>query len=237
MAEPSAQEIARKLDLPQDVMLTCLPVASVRERLDTLLSSHARLRQATEGMAAKRCAEFVAGRLCADQSLRRLGVPAEFPLPAPSRLPLWPAGTLGSISHCSSLAVAAAARKSEYRALGVDVETLISPKVAKDIQSSIAREDELIALEKHVPCRWRSMTMLFSAKEALFKALYPQTGRFMDFDAAQCHDCRDGWLDLCLIRDWSSQWRTGTKVRVRHAWIGDTVIAAACIPLAYSHSL
>lgn len=188
------------------------------------------LRLAVEGMSIKRRAEFVAGRICADQSLRKMGIIAEFPLPVRNRLPVWPHGASGSISHCSAMAVAMTAIKSGYSALGIDVEPLIDPGIALEIQESVCRNDELAGLERYMPCRTRSLTMLFSAKEALYKALFPLAGQFKDFHSAEFCACEAGSLVLRLTHDWTSRWRAGTKVKIRYAWLGQTVISAVCMP-------
>ncbi|WP_168734328.1 4'-phosphopantetheinyl transferase family protein [Pseudothauera nasutitermitis] len=218
------------LGLPQDVTLSGISIPAVREAMEEPLPPGPALRFALEDMSAKRRTEFAAGRICAARSLRKLGVIAEFPLPVRDRLPVWPSGVLGSISHCATMAVAMTAMKSRYCALGVDVESLIDPGVALEIQPSVCRDGEWIGLENHVPCRARSVTLLFSAKEALYKALYPLTGRFEDFHAAEFCGCEAGALVLRLTHDWTSCWRAGTRIRVRYAWLDRMVVSAAFIP-------
>jgi len=222
--------IPKMLGLPRDVMLSGISVPAVRKAMEEHLLPNLALRLAVKGMSLKRRTEFVAGRICADQSLREMGIIAEFPLPVRNRLPVWPHGVSGSISHCSTMAVAMTAIKSGYSALGVDVEPLIDPGIALEIQESVCRSDELAGLERHMPCRMRSLTMLFSAKEALYKALFPLASQFEDFHFAEFCACEAGFLMLRLTHDWTSCWRAGTKMKIHYAWLGQMVISAVCMP-------
>jgi enterobactin synthetase component D len=194
------------------------------------LSSNAFLQFVPKDMSARRRIEFMAGRICAARSLREMGVGAEFPLPVKDRLPVWPSDVLGSISHCATMAVAMTARKTRYCALGIDVEPLIAPNVALEIQQCICCNEELIGMEKHMPCQVRSLTLLFSAKEALYKALFPLVGQFKDFHAAELCEFDVGSVVLRLTHDWNACWRVGTKIRVRYAWLGLVVVSVVCIP-------
>lgn len=226
-----APDLSERLGLPQDVALSGILISAVRETMKELWPSNSSPLLVLEGMSAKRRAEFLAGRLCAARSLGEMGIVGEFPLPVKDRLPVWPSGVLGSISHCTTLAVAMAAMKSKYRALGIDVESLINSATARSIWQSVCSHEELTGLERCLSCRMRSLTLLFSAKEALYKALFPLTGRFRDFHAVEFCGCEAGSVILRLTHDWTSRWRVGTKIRVRHVWLGRAIICAVCVPV------
>ncbi|EMK3529664.1 4'-phosphopantetheinyl transferase superfamily protein [Pseudomonas aeruginosa] len=226
-------DLAELLALPQDIKLSGLaPAAGGTAMVDewSLLSGWS-LQEMTEGMGRKRRTEFVAGRICAWRSLSEMKVAAEFPLPVRDRMPVWPLGVLGSISHCASLVVAMTAPASRFRALGVDVETVIDSATVLNIQHSIGSDGELTVLESVVPDRARALTLLFSAKEALYKALYPLVGEYKDFHAAQVVGCRAKALVLRLTEHWNAQWRCGTHVLVRFAWLGNEVLTAVWLPV------
>lgn len=182
----------------------------------------------------KRRAEFMAGRLCAAWALEALCVEAVFPLPSQGRLPVWPSGILGSISHCDSLAVCIAAMQTRYCALGIDVESLIEPGIACEIRHSIASEGELQSLAGAMPLslpgQCHGLTQLFSAKEALYKALFPLTGRFQNFGAAEFCGYQVGRLMLRLTHDWAPCWPLGTIIGVSQFWVANRVISIASIP-------
>ncbi|MGZ3133657.1 4'-phosphopantetheinyl transferase family protein [Pseudomonas aeruginosa] len=224
--------LADLLELSPDIRLSGLALPTGRTSMNVLgLSPTSWLGQSmVTGMSHKRRREFLAGRLCAFHSLSEMGVDAEFPLPAQDRLPIWPPGILGSISHCASVAVAMAAPASRFHALGIDVETLIDADVAQDIWHSVGRESERVCLERNIPCRARSLTLLFSAKEALYKALYPLSRQYKDFHAAEIISYQTKALVLRLTEDWCGSWRGGACVEVRYAWLDREVLTAVCIP-------
>lgn len=222
-------DISEKLGLPQDVALSGISISAVRKAMERPLPLSSSLEFAVRDMSAKRRTEFVAGRACVAQSFQQMGAIASFPLPVKNRLPVWPSGVLGSISHCDTIAVAMAAEESKYLALGVDVESLIEPTTVLDIQKTVCLSEELSSLARHVPCRVRALTLLFSAKEALYKALFPSTGKFEGFHSAELCSCDARSLVLRLTHDWAPHWRANTRIRVRHAWLGQAVVSAVCI--------
>jgi len=225
------RQISTLLGLPPDVSLSALPIGAIQQAIGKGWFDDA-TTPSLFGMGSKRRVEFLAGRLCAAWSLRAMGVAAPFPLPVHNRLPLWPSNVVGSISHCNSLAVALTAPGSEYQAVGIDVESLIDPLTASEIRRLVGCDEEWVRLERYVPCRQQSLTQLFSAKEALYKALFPAVGHFKDFDAARFCGYESGTLLLRLTHDWSSCWPVDTRVRVRQGWLGKVLVSAVCITQA-----
>ncbi|WP_157677790.1 4'-phosphopantetheinyl transferase family protein [Marinobacter sp. es.042] len=126
----------------------------------------------------KRKSEFRTGRYLARQALMELGISSCPIPPGKNREPLWPNGTSGSISHCDSLIVAVAASNLHYRSIGVDVE-LNKPlpiDVAELILSSEeAENNHCVNGVKHLE------TLIFSAKESVFKCIFPMAGVYFDF--------------------------------------------------------
>jgi len=181
------------------------------------------------GMGSKRKTEFLSGRLCAAQSLEAMGVRAPFPLPVCDRLPVWPVGVVGSISHCNSMALAITAHTSDYQALGVDAELLLDIRGSSEIRNQIGCDHEWSRLEKYTTCQRHAVTRLFSAKEALYKALFPSIGHFKDFDAAKFSGYKHGAMFLQLTHDWAPCWPKGRLIKVHQCRFGQTVISAVCI--------
>jgi enterobactin synthetase component D / holo-[acyl-carrier protein] synthase len=128
----------------------------------------------------KRINEFAAGRACARRALATFGV-TDFVLRAASdRQPLWPADFVGSITHTAGLCVAAVVPRSKFKALGLDSERSGAP--TPDIWSTLCRSDELAWVESLQPEeRPAAATLIFSAKEAVYKCQYPITGEWLDF--------------------------------------------------------
>lgn len=129
--------------------------------------------------------EFAVGRACARRALGLLGVdPVAIPYDA-GRAPIWPEGILGTITHCTGYLAAAVARTADLAALGFDAEphdALGNDGVLHLVSSAEERAHlaELAAVRPDV--HWDRA--LFSAKESVYKAWSPLTGRWLDFTEA-----------------------------------------------------
>ncbi|MEM9603315.1 MAG: 4'-phosphopantetheinyl transferase superfamily protein [Pseudomonadota bacterium] len=153
-----------------------------------------------------RRAEFLAGRALARTAMRLAGVcagPTQGQVPiAADRSPVWPPGVNGAISHSHGRCVVAVST-NPHTYVGVDTERL-------------AHDDALDAIVKHalVPEERKQMdrnaaysasqwaTLVFSAKETLYKLLYPTVRQFFGFDAACVTGSVDGGeLSLRLLCD------------------------------------
>lgn len=128
----------------------------------------------------KRQAEFATARNLARQSMRDLGLAAGPILRGAKREPIWPEGTLGSMTHAEGCAVACVARRGVVRSLGIDVE--LSDRVGKGLYKKVFTEAELQYLAHKEE---RHAGLLFSAKEAVYKATFPLVGRFIGFQEAE----------------------------------------------------
>lgn len=133
-----------------------------------------------EGAVPRRVQEFTAGRTCARAALSALGF-RNVAIPVGSRRqPLWPAGIVGSISHAGGYCMAAACSRKHFAGLGVDIEqaTPLSDSLVELVSTS--RERTWLATQ---PARVRGLLakFLFSAKEAVFKCLYPVYGEELEF--------------------------------------------------------
>ncbi len=128
----------------------------------------------------KRQAEFLAGRLCAHHALARLNGPTASIPAGKDRAPQWPAGYVGSITHSDTRAAAIVGHASHFSGLGIDHEEIMEPALAEKLQRSIL-------LPQETPLRPQSLTfaaftsLVFSAKEALYKATYPLIGKMFGF--------------------------------------------------------
>ncbi|MFO1059858.1 MAG: 4'-phosphopantetheinyl transferase superfamily protein [Dongiaceae bacterium] len=129
----------------------------------------------------KRVREFTEGRHCARMALRRLGLPAAPILRGEGREPLWPAGIVGSITHCEGYRAAAVARASAAATLGIDAE--IHAPLPQGVARMVLVEEERdwLARAPEGICWDR---VIFSAKESVFKAWWPLARRWLDFGQA-----------------------------------------------------
>lgn len=135
-------------------------------------------------MAPGRQATFSSGRWCASQCLRQIGITTDQIGIGPSHEPLWPANVTGSISHTDVWAWAAVATSDEIGAVGIDVEQIRPFDTA--ILELIFTSNERRWLA-NVPAKQRTLfcTALFSAKESLYKALFPAHQQFIEFHEAE----------------------------------------------------
>lgn len=144
-----------------------------------------RLPETLNTAAPKRKQEFVAGRCCAASALQQLTGQRIYPERAADATPQWPAGVCGSISHSHGIAAAAVGRTATWHTLGLDVERWISAERATRLAKHILVEDEWAHFSNLAPdAAARYLTLCFSAKESLFKALYPVVQRRFYFSAA-----------------------------------------------------
>lgn len=132
----------------------------------------------------KRQVEYLAGRYCAMAALKRLGAQQQTVVRRRDKSPGWPLGYTGSISHSQGLALAVTGESSRFQALGIDAERQVSDGQAQRLTRMILQpEDQALQQTQRLPLAW-FLTLTFSAKESLFKLLYPQIGRYFGFDAA-----------------------------------------------------
>jgi len=131
----------------------------------------------------KRRAEYLAGRYLAKTVLSRLGVNDYVLTSAADRSPQWPERIAGSLSHnVDSVLCAAHQCRHDGSCVGLDIETRMDVERANNLWPGIADEIEYDWLHSHNPISFASMlTLSFSAKESLYKALYPQVKRYFDF--------------------------------------------------------
>jgi 4'-phosphopantetheinyl transferase EntD len=132
----------------------------------------------------KRRREFTTGRACARAALARLGQPPVAILRGERGSPGWPPGIVGSITHCAGYRAAAVGRASEVLAIGLDAEPDEPlPDGVLDVISLAAERASLAALAASaLGPNWDRM--LFCAKESVYKAWFPLTGRWLGFEQA-----------------------------------------------------
>ncbi|KLG16277.1 enterobactin synthase [Enterobacter roggenkampii] len=140
------------------------------------LPHHAELANA----GRKRKAEHLAGRIAAAHALPDHTVPGI----GPSGEPLWPVGISGSITHSGTQAMAVAVRYPDAL-VGIDCEAILPDREAREIQDGIIDAQEAICLTRSGYPFALALTLAFSAKESLFKALFPAVRRYMGFDCAR----------------------------------------------------
>jgi 4'-phosphopantetheinyl transferase EntD len=148
------------------------------EPLACLLPEEAtQLGQAVES----RIREFTSARTCARQALRNLGYPSTPILRGVNGEPIWPAGVVGSITHCDGYRAAAVAMQRDVLTVGIDAE--IHEELPAGVLEHVSNEEERAWLPE-APAGIHWDRLLFCAKESVYKAWFPLTGRWLDFEDA-----------------------------------------------------
>lgn len=160
----------------------------------------------------KRKAEFVAGRYLAQKALIALDADSTVVGIGMNREPLWPAAFVGSISHTNEFAICAVANRNDVRRIGIDIEYYVDLTVAREIVGVVLTESEYRFVGTLMNPNLTVLTIIFSAKESLFKALYPELGFFFDFDVADTVviDFENSTFKLTLVKALSAVLPVGT---------------------------
>jgi enterobactin synthetase component D len=160
------------------------------------LPHHQRLSNAVD----KRKAEHLAGRIAACEALRFHGVNDCVPEVGLHREPCWPPGFTGSVTHIHNMALATVMiDELPLRAgIGIDCEEIMTPQLAQEIYGGIIDSAEKEIFDASPFAFHHALTLVFSAKESLFKALFRHVGRYFDFSAASISKIDDKQVVLIL---------------------------------------
>ena len=171
-AENSGESLMRSL-LPPDIC-----VAETTGDFGHLRDAE---REYFASAVPKRVREATTARSCARLALKRLYLrepeltePPTEPVfvPRADGSPAWPAGVVGSMTHCAGYRAAAVASAHRYAGVGIDVEPAVPLSAA--VHELIVRDEE-----KRFAFGVYSK-VLFSAKEAALKTWYPLGFRGFD---------------------------------------------------------
>jgi 4'-phosphopantetheinyl transferase EntD len=170
-----------------------------------MTSLHPEERDVIKNAVAKRQHEFATGR-----ALLRELIGAATLIPTDHRrAPQWPDGFCGSLAHDDRCAVAAVSKDPSVRAIGIDVES--TALLADDMAALILRPEER-ALDAH---------LVFSLKEAAYKAWSSLGGRLLDHQdvLVAVHGTR---FDARVVAD-------GVRFEGGFAVVGDRTVALVVV--------
>ncbi|WP_162261005.1 MULTISPECIES: 4'-phosphopantetheinyl transferase family protein [unclassified Nocardioides] len=133
----------------------------------------------------ERAREFATARACARAALSDIGHPPVPLLRGEHGHPDWPHGVVGSLTHCRGYRAAAVAPAAQWRAVGIDAEP--HEPLPEGVLSFIASPEESALVAQLMAARrgihWD--TVLFSAKESIYKAWFAFTGERLGFGDAR----------------------------------------------------
>lgn len=180
-----------------------------------------------------RKSDFGDARWCAHELLRSAGKDAPI-LRADKGMPLFPAGIVGTLSHTKGLRCAMVGDVNDWQSVGLDVEKAepLSGGVFHSVTSTTERW-ALSRLAGSARCENLLGTVLFSAKESVYKSWFPLTGRFLDFDEAELSlDIDSGELGGLAV---GGRWRARLLAsespvsEITGSWVmKDGFVATAC---------
>lgn len=126
-----------------------------------------------------RTREFATARACARQALDKLASPPVAILCGSRGEPIWPPGVAGSITHCSGYRAAAVTLQTKALAIGIDAE--VHDQLPPGVLQSVCVPEEIAWLSKTSHgVHWDRV--IFSAKESVYKAWFPLTKLWLDFE-------------------------------------------------------
>ena len=198
-----------------------VPSAAAIVRSADAVAEFAEEESAIAGATIARQREFLGGRNAARRALLALGAPAVPLLPDRDRVPRWPAGYIGSISHCATACAAVAVRRVHARSVGLDVE----PNVALPcgIERLILSPWEFVRLPYHCTGIADCRKLAFVAKEAFYKCFFPVCRTFLEFrDVRLCwglsDECSGNFRAELIKRD---RVACGVAKRIVGRWLLD----------------
>jgi 4'-phosphopantetheinyl transferase EntD len=147
------------------------------------LANHALHPEEVQVLSPRACrrkqVEFALGRAAAHFALKQICLENLGPvLRGPAGEPLWSDGVVGSISHCYPRGVAVVVNGSNRFVIGLDLEAMEGMQET-DISHLVCHAAELDWVRQGLS--QERLAMIFSAKEAAYKAFYPLCRRYIDF--------------------------------------------------------
>lgn len=183
-----------------------------------------------QACAERRRNSFAAGRRAAKAALKNAGFSGQADLAiGDDALPIWPPGWIGSISHTDDVAAAIVTPVDEHLSisLGIDIEQIVQMDVASMIAPNVA--PELLPAAPDHPFN-QQISQAFSAKEALYKALFPKCREFKEFSAARVswHEDHGGTspgMRLTLTEAWHADYPAGFSLNVNQVIAAGYVVS------------
>lgn len=182
----------------------------------------------------QRKCEFIAGRYCASQALKKfsdsppVGYTTQIPI-QPNRRPAWPEGFIGSISHSGTRAMAVIGSTAIYSGLGIDCEILLTDILAQQIVALVLHpQDHKFRWHRKLPFG-EFVTLIFSAKESLFKALSPTIENIQGFHDFTISSVSDSQISLRPSKRLSGNWSTTKEFSIDYIKTPEHIVTRAII--------
>lgn len=216
-----------------------IPASSFQLPLDLpeTMCSALIVRDETKGQFVgkqKRESEHADGRRAAAQALQQLDRAGTVGRHE-NGCPMWPRGVVGSISHTNHYAWALVGSSQEFRSIGIDTEPMCENSTVDSLWEQVAGGTEWRLARDAGLGRVEAFTAVFSAKESLYKCIYPISPAFFDFKDACLIKTGADTLTLRINDDCPNRLVRGAELDVSFAFSSGDVFTACCMRKGANH--
>jgi 4'-phosphopantetheinyl transferase EntD len=182
-----------------------------------------------ERAVEKRRIEFTLGRTAARKALSKLGIAPVALRQNKDRSVSWPEAALGSITHADGICAAVATLRTQHRGIGIDAE--LRERVKPELWNHIALEREQEWLREAPTPREAAAraTLLFSAKEAFYKAQFCISHGWVGFHDAALQFDLEGNFEVELLIDVGITFKRGQRFPGRWGLLPHHVVTGLVI--------
>lgn len=169
--------------IQEEAIKVCEIKFSLANYDDLLFKKHSiQFPNALLSAVAKRRCEYLSGRIAAQTLLKRVQNHDNV-IQSQMRTPIWPRGWVGSISHTDQYAIAILIPQNKRYTPGIDIVEF-NPDAFEEIAEMFTNENERNLLIKNEIDYNLALHIVFSAKESLYKSIYPQVNKFLGFETS-----------------------------------------------------
>jgi 4'-phosphopantetheinyl transferase EntD len=206
-------------------LLYPVPISAVLRRIpDQELPLHPAEEVAVARAVPKRRREFSTGRACAKQALAELGIVIDSLPRLDEGPPAWPGGVVGAITHSNAWGAAVVARSIDALGVGIDIE--LAGRMSERAARYALSQTELDACARHPLGPAAAWILMFSAKESIYKCLYPTVRRFIGFMEAEITLHDDGTFEARLVDKLMAELPAKSRRFGRFQLLDDHVVTA-----------
>ncbi|PCJ16735.1 MAG: hypothetical protein COB02_15295 [Candidatus Cloacimonadota bacterium] len=183
------------------------------------LNLNLHLPDKSDSWASKRKRDYLVGRFCAREAFKQVSVfdTSHFQLiKNEDGTSNWPTGFCGSITHTKDYACAVIAQSNKILSIGIDCEYKIKDKTFQRVKKSIASDSEINIVNKFTQDEQLALTLIFSAKESVYKAVFPLVKTFFYFEAFQIDTINQNYIEGFLTKDLNQNFSMGKKVKIQY---------------------
>ncbi len=162
---------------------------------------HFKLPDKLKNAHIKRQKEFLAGRYCIFEAAKTFNINLSVLAMSTKGAPIWPKELVGSISHTKGFVIGVVGLKKHFKSIGIDTEEIIGEPKYPVIEKNILTSSDYQFINNHKNQSKNELyTLIFSAKEALFKLIHPLTQNYFGFQEAHIVDINleEKTFKICL---------------------------------------